>query len=575
MAAHVPIQRAGLLAALFSTLVTMSFATPTCQPPPTIQFKLSNCTLLSPDGNDDVYSWGIQMTISGSGDICVAPSTVVNSTVLAARGLCDGGQLVDANQVNMSESQCLSRRGGLVDASKVTPANAAGLNELNKGWIELAGGVDGAASATLQLDQDTVTMTEILATKGQLLTQSHLGLAAAAPVLQTLKDTGKIGARSWGLNSGSQSYSSPRSGSLVLGGYDGASRDGAWYNFPVKSQLDGKRYCPLQVEITSMTATISNSTKNLPPRSIVGISDTLPVCIEPYDNLFRIPDERWSRFDDLIRDFTGKELDPVAPRDYENELYNLEPGIVYPSEFGNFNITLRITIGNNLTVEIPSHEFQRPLRGLDKAGKPTVDTSKIELQIYHYSPGEPQNSPVFGKAFLSQLYLYVDYQSMMFHLAKQNLDVSTPLPVSNATCGDLSDNGGLSPTTKALIGVGALLGLVLFLLVLLGYCFYKQVWRPSRGNHPSAPPSVQPPTSEPSAGGVPGGPGGIPLVAVAGSSPPVQHPEDVSPPHTDTEEEPDHHDPRHAAGHGSPETEPITSGPRPTTVTGTNHLSEL
>ncbi|KAM7219685.1 hypothetical protein V8F06_004898 [Rhypophila decipiens] len=574
------IQELGLLAALFSFsfLVATSFAAPTCQPPSTIQFKLSNCTLLSPDGSKDVYSWGIQMTVSGAGDICAAPSTVVNSTVLATSGLCDDDQLLDANRVNMTRSQCLSRRGGLVDMSKLTIGDTAGLKDLNKGWADLAGFLDGAALATLQLDQDAVNMTELLATRGQLLTQSHLGLAAAAPLLQTLKDTGKIGARSWGLNSGSQSYLSPRSGSLVLGGYDGASRDGGWYDFPVKSQLDGKRYCPLQVEITSMTATVSNSTKTLPPRSIVGISDTLNVCIEPYDNLFRIPDERWSRFNDLIEDFTGKSLDPVriAPTDYDNELYNLEPGTVYPAEFGNFNITLRITIANGLTVEIPSHEFQRPLRGLDKAGKPTVDTSKNELQIYHYSPGEPQDSPVFGKAFLSQLYLYVDYEAMVFHLAKQNLDVSTPLSVSNFTCDDSSDNGRLSPTAKGLIGVGAVVGLLLVLLALLCYCFCKKVWRPSRGKKLQGTPPIVKATSPQTPAETAGdGSGGVALGPMGVSRSSFQRPLDVSLPHTGAEEEPDPHDPRHPAGHGSPKMEPITSGPKPPAASGTDRYSEL
>ncbi|KAM7192338.1 hypothetical protein V8F20_008929 [Naviculisporaceae sp. PSN 640] len=494
-----PTEKYGVFAAIFalSIFMTPTHGAPACQLSRTIQLKLDNCTILSADNKADVFSWGIRMGISGSEEICIVPSTVTNSTIFTATGLCDDSQLVDANQIQMTRNQCLSRRGGLVDTSKVTSVSTEGLRELNPGWIELAENIDSAASATLELDQDTITMIGPLVTKGQLLTQSHLGLASGATILQTLKDSGKIGARSWGLNSGSQSVVAPRSGSLVLGGSDGASRNGRFYDFPISNRLNGKRHCPLQVRVTSMTAIISNATETLPPEPIVQESDPMDVCIEPYDNLFRMPDTKVVLFTGLVQKFTGKSLDTIGVKDYQNELLNIEPGIVYPSDFGNFNISLRITINNSLTVEIPPHEFQRPLKGLDKTGKPVVDMEKTEMQIYGYTANEPQDSPVFGKAFLSQLYLFVDYETMTFHLANQNMDVSTPIPTSSAECTS-SDSGGLSPAAKGLIGVGAVVGVLLLLVALLGYCFYKRVWRPSRENRrPITPPYVDPPTPDP------------------------------------------------------------------------------
>jgi hypothetical protein len=80
---------------------------------------------------------------------------------------------------------------------------------------------------------------------------------------------------------------------------------------------------------------------------------------------------------------------------------NLEPGIVYPSSSGDFNATLRFTINNELTVDIPHYELERPLRVLDTDGNPVLDMNYNELQIY--ATPAPEDGPVVGKAFLSQV----------------------------------------------------------------------------------------------------------------------------------------------------------------------------
>jgi len=47
---------------------------------------------------------------------------------------------------------------------------------------------------------------------------------------------------------------------------------------------------------------------------------------------------------------------PVGPSQYEN-LYDLEPGLVYPSSAGSLSASLEITVDNGLTVTIPSYEL--------------------------------------------------------------------------------------------------------------------------------------------------------------------------------------------------------------------------
>lgn len=50
-----------------------------------------------------------------------------------------------------------------------------------------------------------------------------------------------------------------------------------------------------------------------------------------------------------------------------NSLFLPEPGLTYPSSIG-FNGSLKFTLDDGFTVEIPNSELQHPLRGLDEGG---------------------------------------------------------------------------------------------------------------------------------------------------------------------------------------------------------------
>jgi hypothetical protein len=263
---------------ILASFLTVAFAVPSCQLP-TIQLGLGNCTIL--DSNQtDVYSWGILIGVEGSNELCVVPSTVVNSTILQSSEICNSDQLND-NGVNMTLAQCRSRRGGFITRDAVPSAATDGLAQLNPGWVSLGNVIQYAANATLQLLTETVTMVEGLITQGQLSTASHLGLGEKSTLLQALKDAGLIGARSWGLNSGSQSVLFPRDGSLVLGGYDEASLVGPSFEYDIAvPNLLNNRPCPLQILVTELTLNI-NSPNRSESETIVDDSNKLTVCVEP------------------------------------------------------------------------------------------------------------------------------------------------------------------------------------------------------------------------------------------------------------------------------------------------------
>jgi hypothetical protein len=103
-----------------------------------------------------------------------------------------------------------------------------------------------------------------------------------------------------------------------------------------------------------------------------------------------------------LNNYTNNSYHPlISTSDYSPDL-NLEPGMVYRSSPKNFSASLQFTINNDLTVDIPYYELERPLRVLDTYGKPKLDTEYQELQIF--SADEPiEDALVLGKAFLSQV----------------------------------------------------------------------------------------------------------------------------------------------------------------------------
>lgn len=258
-------------------------ASQSCQPP-TISLSLGNCTF-SAANQTDVESWGVLLSVGQSTELCAVPSTVVNSTLLQSSEICSN-EWLQVGSITMTMAQCRSRRGGYVTRTDLPNASTDGLDVLNPGWKSLLA-IDSltpfqyAAQASVQMRDKAVTMIEGLITQGQEHTASHLGLAEQSSLLQALKDAGLIGARSWGMNAGSQSYLFPRSGSLVLGGFDYNSINGPIFNYSIaQPDILNDRPCPLQVKLTEMTLNVTNG-NNTQHKDFLSGTNPLTVCIEP------------------------------------------------------------------------------------------------------------------------------------------------------------------------------------------------------------------------------------------------------------------------------------------------------
>jgi hypothetical protein len=81
---------------------------------------------------------------------------------------------------------------------------------------------------------------------------------------------------------------------------------------------------------------------------------------------------------------------------------------------------------------------------------------------------------------------------MKFSLASQNLEAGSPLPVSSASCPAAPK---FDPTTKGLIGVGVVLGVLILVLSL--YTLYRWCWKPRRDHQgPQDAPTIAGPPPE-------------------------------------------------------------------------------
>ncbi|KAF4946627.1 hypothetical protein FSARC_14145 [Fusarium sarcochroum] len=334
----------------------------------------------------------------------------------------------------MTAAQCRSRRGGFVDRKDMTAASStalSSLSQLNPGWVEITSNdtktpFQYAVDTELRIQDQSVTMVQGLISQGQQHTMSHIGLAESSTLLHSLKSDDLIRARSWGLDAGSQSFTAPRNGSLVLGGYDASSFEGGWFSYDIpKSNLVRERSCPLQVQITEiqLTAQIGRNKPSVEWPVAGGLP--LIACIEPYDNQFRFP----TPILNTVKRMLGKDNDLIDASTYP-DLYNVEPGLVYDAS-SNISFSMTVTIEDGLKVEIPSYELVRPLRGLDAKGAPMV-------------------------------YLFVNHENSTFSLARQNQG-QTFLDVKSS--GKCPSAPALTKSDKGLIAVGVVLGVLIIGLV--------------------------------------------------------------------------------------------------------------
>ncbi|OIW27910.1 hypothetical protein CONLIGDRAFT_454163 [Coniochaeta ligniaria NRRL 30616] len=467
-----------------------------CSPEP-IFLPLDNCTINLPN-QPTIHSWGAPISVSSSESsdtlqyLCGVPSTVLNTTFYTTSLLCSDDNI---RAQNLTYAQCLSRRGGGlgVDSSgqpsgpdALQTTSTSGLADSDAGWVTIMKPDDpfpAAVLATLHLHgRDMITTAGGLIESGNNHTTTHVSLGDHSALLSALASAGRIAARSFSFDAGSQSHSAPRAGGLVLGGWDDGARAGTEVHFDMAEykenhQLNGKRTCPLQVTIASMVLRPAGGDGSTDYN--LGIEPAHPqqACLEMYDNYPRLPASVINSLKDGFAAFTGSTEQPVryaatspaAPPSNDalarqlEDIYIPEPGLIYTHNnlTASFNGSLVIMLAdNNFTVEIPVEELCNPVRGIARDGTRVVNGNFTELAVYQ-DPA-PEDAAVLGKVFLSRAYLYVDYDKGEFTLTQSASSGRTILVATGDDGTSCAGGGsGWSRVTIALVAVVAVLGLAL------------------------------------------------------------------------------------------------------------------
>src|SRR5690606_7282149 len=130
----------------------------------------------------------------------------------------------------------------------------------------------------------------------------------------------KLGCRCLGIDMGSSDFNRTRDGSVILRGYNKKAVTGKFHEFPILyNPKDLTRSCPLKVKINKLALIVPGK----PDISLSGIGSAMPACIEPYDTLFRFPEQ----IVEIFKQKTGYNADLQSRRD--PDLITPEPGLLY------------------------------------------------------------------------------------------------------------------------------------------------------------------------------------------------------------------------------------------------------
>ncbi|KAK3317024.1 hypothetical protein B0H66DRAFT_593094 [Apodospora peruviana] len=275
--------------------------------------------------------------------------------------------------------QCRARRGGIFDWPVTSPHQDI-LNSDDEMDDDL-----GALHSSLRLGGTTVT-TWLQVEKiesGQEYLSSHFGLAYRSALLEDLMNSAHIGSRSWDLDVGSQG-AFPRQGSLVLGGYDTSAPNEGAVSYPLpKNPIDSSSRL-LQTRIASMVLRSVGGTTD------VELAHDLPACIEPYYRPLYLPEEIYREFMSMHESL--REL--LAELHFQNKL-----------------------VADLIAEFFACYRTGRPLHSLAPDGSTTIDPEFTEIAIRR----EPTDRKIvtLGRVFLSQVYLFVDYETGKFALSSR------------------------------------------------------------------------------------------------------------------------------------------------------------
>jgi hypothetical protein len=354
------------------------------------------------------------------------------------------------------KSTCLGSSGGVYDVQLHT-FNTSG--SFNVSHID-----PPPQNAVILQGADTAVMGKITIPRfpfevwhdSDSLNKSGIAFGPDSSVLAKLTDYGFAPSKFFGLFFGSRSQNQPQDGQVIVGGYNAARVKGPFTNFSMTPwEIDAP--CPLQVQIKDVVLKNSNGSYSLMP----DIHSTVAACIDPLQNQFTFTQAMYALWANYTRH--------NGSTDYTDQTYPPE------SEAPVLIDNLTVTLSNGYMVVIPKYEMVSLERGANDVGEYAIKSQKVMAAVGKGPTDFGRDLPILGGTFLSQNYLFVDYESRTFGLAPANVDGANVMKGDIRTvCKEPSVQAPRSHRNVGVIVGPVIAGVTTILLIIAGICFWRR-----------------------------------------------------------------------------------------------------
>ena len=239
----------------------------------------------------------------------------------------------------------------------------------------------------------------------QSTNKSGLSLGLNSSFINTLLANELVSSSAYGLFFGSRSQTKGVDGNLTIGGFDRARVKGPWSNFTTQAGYINYN-CPLQVLVRDIRLNNARGSFSL----FADSEATVIACVDPLQNQFTFTQTMY----DIFANLTDHPSDPTVEggSNFTQQTYPLSSGRL----LGNLTVELI----DGYTTVIPNYEFVSQERGTDAEGKYAV-VNESRLMVAAGTTGtstmDGVDIPILGGVYLSQNYLFVDFDSGVFRLA--------------------------------------------------------------------------------------------------------------------------------------------------------------
>lgn len=305
------------------------------------------------------------------------------------------------------------------------------------------------AFADLAVDYAIPDMPVQIATGGHNHRPNTLGLGSSSTILERMHDLGQIASKTYSLYLGNAFNRAGGifNGSNVFGGYDSSRFKGPVYTYPM--DFSSPDYLP----VTVTDIIIDHPSNPLHERISIMADSTFEAKISTDRYPMTLPYSVTTRFINTVHAAPAQK---TSDSDQGRALHLTRP----------FNGTLTVVLAGGFNVTLPPEAITQP-------GDQHLSSILSVPQNY--------TGPYYlSSAWLSQVYLMLDYEAKQFHLAQAIPDAqhSSPKPFCSGSIpmarGKTHRHTSLS---KAHIGaiIGGVVGGAFFILALLTACFvYKR-----------------------------------------------------------------------------------------------------